>query len=83
LCLALRIAPGALIDYRRGSRLPTDERMIRICDAARVSPEAGLLMLNIWRAGGDASATYRKLLKMWEANGGSVLSKGERENKAA
>jgi hypothetical protein len=37
----------------------------------------------MWRVDGEARATYRKLLKGWEANGGLVLNKDQDKNKAA
>ena len=81
LCRALRIDGRSLIDYRRGNSLPTDDRMLRICDASGLSAEAGLLMLNMWRAQGDTRTTYRRIFKIWEATGAPLFNEARAETR--
>jgi transcriptional regulator with XRE-family HTH domain len=63
LCRELDITSNSLLLYRRGIGFPNDETMLRICAAARVPAEEGLLMLNMWRSSGRATTIYARLLK--------------------
>src|ERR1700741_1112434 len=74
-CRALRWDGRSLLDYRRGTSWPDDERMVRLCDVSGISREGGLLLLNIWRSKGDTRTAYRRIFKIWEASGGALFNK--------
>jgi hypothetical protein len=57
--------PASLLDrYSKRLSIPNDDTMLRICAAANVAPERGLLLVNMWRSKGRARAIYARLLKL-------------------
>ena len=61
LCRELRLTHQAYLNYRRGVGVPSDDTMLRLCAIAGVSDEEGLLLVNMWRSKGRATAIYRHL----------------------
>ena len=72
LARALGADPSSILQWRRRQQLPTDERMVRLCIAAGVPAEHGLLYLNMWRSTGDAHTAYRVICQKLVSN--AVLS---------
>lgn len=63
LARALAINASALLGYRRGQMLPSDDCLIRICALASEKPQHWLLLLNMWRSRGPTRAAYSDLVK--------------------
>jgi hypothetical protein len=66
LGLHLGVDPSSFTQYRRGVVLPSDDVWVRICLAAGITAERGLLHLNIWRSRGRTRTIYRRIAKLWE-----------------
>lgn len=55
---------GSMISFlRTGKTHLSDEKMIALCDHARIDPEIGLIDLNVWRAPEHVKSTYATILQ--------------------
>jgi hypothetical protein len=63
LARMIGVGPVSLRRYRAGHGLPSKIQMLKISQAAGITPEAGLVLLNMWRSDGEARTIYRS---MWQ-----------------
>jgi len=57
------ITRAALSAYRKGASFPSDVNMVKLAKRAKLDVGECLLLLNVWRAGGEAQAVYREMLE--------------------
>ena len=63
LARKVEITRAAISAYRKGISFPTDENMIRLAKRAGLEMGESLLLLNIWRAEGEAGQCYVRLME--------------------
>lgn len=61
LARTLGIHASSVVMWRKRAKLPSDENIVLLCELAGISPEAGLLALNMLRCRGRAHATYGQI----------------------
>jgi len=64
----LGAGPASLRRYRDGHGLPSELHMLKLSQAAGITPEVGLVLLNMWRSEGEARAVYRRLYQILVSN---------------
>jgi len=58
----LRISPTALSEWIKGSRTPTEEHMIKLCDFAGIDPDDAMIMAALLRSkGGDKKLVWKHI----------------------
>lgn len=62
LARKVEITRAAIAAYRKGASFPSDENMVRLAKRAKLDVGECLLLLNVWRSGGDAGVAYKTLL---------------------
>ncbi|HEY1709619.1 MAG TPA: hypothetical protein VGG10_15230 [Rhizomicrobium sp.] len=77
----LRVEPVQLLRWSRKTARPSDNAMIRLSDAAGITPEEGLLLLNMWRSDGEAAAIYGRMHKQLLKNGDSRKQEQRKERR--
>lgn len=64
--ISISLAGLQRIENRRG--LPSDDTMVRISLLAGITPEHGLVLLNIWRSHGNVASIYRRIYQQLTEN---------------
>jgi transcriptional regulator with XRE-family HTH domain len=57
------ITRAALSAYRKGVSFPSDANMVKLAKRAKLDVGECLLLLNVWRAEGEAREVYRGMLE--------------------
>lgn len=63
LARKINITRSSIALYRKGASFPSDDTMVLLAKRAKLDVAECLLLLNIWRAEGEAEKTYMKMLK--------------------
>ena len=63
LCELLDISHNAVMYYRNGRSIPSDDTMVRLAQICGIDPAIALTDLNIWKTDGLAQKAYRDILK--------------------
>lgn len=73
LAAAIGVTHPTLIRMRRGWGFPSEENMMKLGELAGIDRASALLLLNMWKAQGDAKSTYSDILRRLSAVAGCFL----------
>ena len=73
LARKIGVSRAAVALWRSGQSVPSDETMLRLADRAKLDPQEALILLNLWRAKGEAKDVYARMVKIFAATAGGII----------